>query len=197
MKLSKRDRILLPVVLIGVLVLIWGLLNPPAPTGGKGKLLPLAEAERKREVALRTLKRIGADSRDIEPRIQKMAFTLPADQLEPRVIRDLQTIAERSDVHLREVKPLRPRPLTNGIGSRVPVELRFRAPFQPNVIRFLYDIEDPEGRMVVEKMTLNSADAASRTVEVTALISVFTQSGDGPANANQGETRNGNNKTDG
>ena len=78
-----------------------------------------------------------------------------------------------------KVRRLRKKPPRKVKYRRVPVEVRFRAPFQPNVVRFLYDLENPSGRMVIDKISITSADARFRTVEVSAQITVFTRSSNG------------------
>lgn len=193
MKLSKRDRILLPVILIGLLILGWGLMNPPSSNAATSKLLPTDQAVSKRAVAIRTIKRLTQEQQEMEPRIAQMAYDQTPEELQPRIIRDLQEISQRADVHLREIKPIRPRPLTKATGTRVGLEVRFRAPFQPNVVRFLYFVEDPKGRMVVDKISMNSADATSKTVDVTVQIAVFTRSTAGVTGANQGDANNASN----
>src|SRR6185437_16056701 len=123
MKVSKRDRFLLIVCVIGLAILVWGLLNPPAKTTSTAKLLPLNEALHKKEIAQRTTTRLIGEQADNQPRIKKMAYDLPVEQLEPRVIQNLQEIAMRAGVHLKEVKPLHPHPLNAG-GQSVPLEVR-------------------------------------------------------------------------
>ena len=91
-------------------------------------------------------------------------------------MRDIQAIALKSNIHIREIKPIKARKLADGSGSKVSMEVRFRAAFQPNVMKFLYLAEDPTGKMVVDKLSLTSADARFRTVEVSAQIAVFTRS---------------------
>ena len=41
--IDARDRYLLPVMLVGAIVLVWGLLNPPSKATGPAKLLLPAE----------------------------------------------------------------------------------------------------------------------------------------------------------
>jgi hypothetical protein len=139
--------------------------------------------------------------------VQEHAYNKPVEQLVPLVIRDLQATAQRAGIHLREVKPLRPKQVTEEpvirpgqkttrttqtthdvLGARVPVEVRFRAQFQPNVVRFLYDVENPAGKMVVDKISITSADAKFKVVEVSAQITVFTRSSAGTSGGDSGET---------
>ncbi|MCS6775312.1 MAG: hypothetical protein RMJ43_13950 [Chloroherpetonaceae bacterium] len=193
MAISNRERRM--ILIGGVLVvgmLAWSALNPPGTPRTQRKLLPRAQAEQKRADALRTLARMRAEAEEIEPRIARMSFNLTPEEVVPRVIRELQRVARRSQVRLREVKPLRPRELPSGQGQRVPIEVRFRAPFLPHVIQFLYLIEDPEGRMVVEKLTITSAEARQQTVDVTVQVTVFTRSLSNNVEVKQGEKSDAN-----
>ena len=97
-------------------------------------------------------------------------------------------LADKAGVHIREIKPLRSRTLPDGSVTRVPLEVRFNAPFQPNVMRFLYFAEDPTKKMVVDKFSITSTDAHLKTVDVTAQITVYTRSAIGAAGAGEGDT---------
>ncbi|MBC7529616.1 MAG: hypothetical protein H7308_18975 [Chthonomonadaceae bacterium] len=175
--MQPRERNLF--IVAGVVVLgaaLFSILNPSGATAAKkGIFLPVAEAEAKRETSLKELRQINLSSGTIEPNIEKMSFNRPAEELIPRVVRDLQRIAKQSNIRLQEVKPQRSRPLTSGQGEKVPIDIRFRAPFQPNVTRFLYFVEAPEGKMAIEKFNITTGDAKTRSVDVSAQIVVFTR----------------------
>lgn len=191
MAISNRERNMIIVGGLGVVgILIWGALNPAGSTKSQVKLLPLKQAQQKLDVNLRTLKRISTDREEMEPRIANMTYNLSPEEVVPRVIRELQKVAERSQVRLREVKPLRPKELSSGQGQSVPLEVRFRAPFLPNAIRFLYYTELPDGKIVIDKLNITSAEARFKTVDVTAQITVFTRTAQAPANAKEGEKTN-------
>ncbi len=188
MQLSRRDRNALLFCVVAVAaILIWNALAPSGSPNGQAALLPLDQAESKRAIAVRTLKRLNTERDEMEPRIAKLAFDLTAAELVPRVVRDLYASADKADVHLFEVKPLHPRPLASGQGARIPLEVRFRAAFQPNVIRFLYYVEDPQNRMVVDRLNITSSEARLSSVDVTARISVFSREANSAAAAEKGE----------
>lgn len=176
------------VAVVGILV--WGMLNPPGSTKSQAKLLPLKEAQQKLEVSHRTIRRINSDREAMEPRIAGLTYDLTPEEVVPRVIRDLQKVAQRSHVRLREVKPLRPKELSSGLGQSVPLEVRFRAPFLPNAIRFLYYAELPDGKIVIDKLNITSAEARFKTVDVSAQITVFTRTAQTPARTKEGEETN-------
>jgi len=174
---SGREKTLLligvPVVLV---VLAWNFLVPPSGATSQKGMLSTPEARKKLAEAQTENKKMIADEARMDPGIEKMAYKIPAEQLVPRVIRDLQTIADKSGVHLREIKPIRGKALKSNAGVRVPVEVRFKAAFQPDAVRFLYHVEESDSRMVVDKINITSADPKFKTVEVSATITVFTTS---------------------
>ena len=194
MPMNDREKRLVVVGGVVVVAILVGNFLIPQPSAGakEKKLLSKAEAEKQTEVQTRAYKRIQEEEGTMEVRVQKSVYTLSSEELVPRVLRDLQTIATKSGIHLREVRPLRPKALTSGQGTKVPLEVRFRAPFQSSVVRFLYDVESPDGKMVVDKMTVTSADAKSKAVEVSAQITVFTRSTAGTASA-EGDPNNATN----
>src|SRR5579871_3947428 len=102
MQINKRERMMLligiPVVLI---VLIWNFMTPAGSVNGKTKLVPLAKAKQDTDVARRTYNRMSADQKAIQPRIAQMAYDLPAEDLIPQTIRNLQDTADKAGVHLR------------------------------------------------------------------------------------------------
>lgn len=193
--LKTSERVLIAVCAVVILIAVWLKLNPSGPAAGTRTLLPPGQARQKTEVALRTIARLGDEQAEMEPRLAQRVYDQSPDQLVPRVIRDLQRIAERAGVHLREIKPARPRELTTAAVTRVPLEVRFSAPFQPNVMRFLYYVEDPAGKMAVDKLDLTPAEKSFKTVDVSAQIIVFTRAAAGTASA-EGGPKNGIGKLD-
>ncbi len=174
---TKRERNLVIIATIfGVTILLWSFMNPPGKSAPKVAIISLEEANAKKKTALKSLASISQDQDKLTPKITAMAYDLPPDQLEPRIVRNIQDIALKANVHIREIKPIKARKLADGNGSKVSMEVRFRAAFQPNVMKFLYLAEDPTGKLVVDKLSLISADARFRTVEVSAQIAVFTRS---------------------
>ena len=172
-----RERNLL--IVMGVVIVGsagYSVLNPAGgTTANKAGQLTLEAATAKRQASLTELKTMNEQADTLAPQIEQIAFNRPADELIPRVVQDLQRIAKESGIRLQEVKPQRSRPLGSGQGEKVPIDIRFRAPFQPNVTKFLYFVEAPEGRMAIEKFNVTSADARSRTVDISAQIVVFTK----------------------
>ncbi|HZO87600.1 MAG TPA: type 4a pilus biogenesis protein PilO [Chthonomonadaceae bacterium] len=173
-RLHKREQVLIVLCSVVVGAAVWLQLHPPPTPAGQSALLPPARAEQAYRAALRQIAQLSDDQAALEPRIARQAYDLPPDSLVPRLIRDLNRLADRAGVHLREIKPLRPHDLATASGTQVPLEVRFTAPFQPNVMKFLYFVEDPAGKMTVDKLALTSTDQKLKTVDVSAEIAAFT-----------------------
>ena len=208
--MKRREQVLVGFCVVVVAASVWFALAP-ASSGTKANLVSLNEARRKTLESRNNAKKLQADKLAIEPQVKARAYDKPADQVVPIIVGNLQSAADRAGIHLREVRPLRSKIVTDEmdpkvvakttsgrsarasstthevLGARVPIEVRFKAPFQPNVMRFLYDLENPAGRMVVDKISITSADAKFRTVEVSAQITVFTRSSSGTAGGDTGE----------
>ena len=208
--MKRREQLMVGICVVVVAGALWLVLSPNGTTG-KGNLIPLEQALSKTAASRVNARKLQEEQLAVEPRVKDHAYLNPADQLVPLVIRNLQLAADRAGIHLREVRPLRPKLVTDEsdpknatvvtkarttragsttheiLGARVPVEVRFKAQFQPNVVRFLYDLENPSGRMVIDKISITSADARFHTVEVSAQITVFTLSSAGTAGGDTGE----------
>ena len=174
---SKREKLIMTVgVPLALAVVAWNFLSPPAGQAAAKGELSTEDAKVKLKDAQREMSKMRTDTDTMDPSIAKMSYKIPAEQLVPRMIRDLQKIADSSGIHLREIKPIRGKKLKSNAGVRVPVEVRFKATFQPDAIRFLYHVEEADSRMVVDKINISSADPRFKTVEVSATITVFTTS---------------------
>ena len=211
--MNKREQVLIGVAAVVLVGTVWYVLAP-AGSASKTNLVSLEQAVLKKNESLSNARRLLDEQVAVEPRVKARAYNKAADQLVPVVVGNLQAAADRAGIHLREVRPLRAKIVTDEsdpkaiekaqttrssragnathelLGARVPVEVRFRAPFQPNVVRFLYDLENPSGRMVIDKISITSADARFKTVEVSAQVTVFTRSSNGTAGGDTGEITN-------
>lgn len=191
--LSRRDKILLTVmflVIFGAVALVMS----PSGKAGAGKILPLDEAVRQNRETKKKLQDLKADKVKLEPQVVQMTYDMPPEQLSATVTETLYELADKAGVHIREIKPLRARTLTDGTLTTVPLEVRFHALFQPNVMRFLYYAEDPAGKLVVDKISITSPDTHAKGVDVSAQITVYTRSAvkantTGAGQAGQGDTQ--------
>lgn len=171
-KRSPRERVLLVLGAASVIVAVWLALSPG--TGPSGKLVPAAEARRKYDAALAEKLALQAEADRLRPALASMTFEEPPEVVVPRVVGQLQGLAKQSGIHLREVKPLRSRRVASLV--KVPVSVRFSCPFAQTV-PFLYRVEDPAGKLTVEKLNMSTSDPAARLVEVEANIALFTRGG--------------------
>ena len=207
--MKKREQVLVGVMVVVIAGTLW-FLFAPSGKANSANLVPLDKAKAQTTASQANVVKLVREEQVIEPRVKARSYDKPAEQLVPIVVAGLQTAAERAGIHLREVRPLRAKIVTDEmdpkavpatktkstratskthevLGARVPVEVRFKAPFQPNVVRFLYDLENPAGRMVIDKISITSADAKFRTVEVSAQITVFTRSSTGTSGGDLGD----------
>ena len=141
--------------------------------GGK-KLLPAKEASTQYATALRNKDVLSRDIDKKKPEIDKMMFAIPPEQLAPQLVRQLQQFAKDSGIHLREIKPLRTR--RTGAVTRVPLTVRFSTTdFNKSFVGFVYRIEDPAGKLVVEKFSVTALDPKTRILDVEVQVSGFTK----------------------
>jgi hypothetical protein len=185
---TKREKTLLILCIVVLVVALASVLSPSGKPVVHHSVLTADAANAQYHTKEVTYKNLTAQLDAMDPRIQKMTFTQPPDTVSAVVTQDLQKVAARSGIHLSEIKPLRALKTTTGLVVRVPLEVRFRASFQPDVVRFLYYLEDPAGKMVVDKIDITSGDSRLKTVEVSARVSVFTQSVTGVNGTGEGDT---------
>src|SRR5262249_4428040 len=114
----------------------------------------------------------GAETARLKPALEKLVYKDSPEQVVPAVIKKLQTVAKESGIHLREIKPLRARNLATVI--KVPMTVRFTGQFGQSV-PFLYKVEDPAGKLVVEKFNVTVSDPKIKTVDVEVQIALYTQ----------------------
>lgn len=180
---NPREKFLIVICVIAVLVGVPMLLLPSQ--AANKKLLPAAQARQKYQEASKQKDALEAESSRMKAQTDAMVYTDAPEQVIPKLIRTLQGYAKASGLHLREIKPLRAKELA-GV-TKVPVSVRFTtSEFQKSVVPFLYRIEDPSGKLVVEKCTVSAADPKTRNVDVEVQIALFTVGGQtgGTAGAN-------------
>ena len=183
---NKREGFLILLAIVVAIIAVW-LSLPSSTSAATSKMIPLKEAQDKTFAARRAVSKMENDSKEIGGRVEKLVYKESAEELTPQIIEQIQKIADKSGVHIREIKPLKAKIVADGTGTRVPLEVRFRSDLQPNVVQFLYEIEDPSGKMSVEKINITSADSKFKVVEVTAQITVFTKSVVGVSGGDSGE----------
>lgn len=159
------------VVAVGVPMLLL-----PA-SGGSKKLLSADEAKAKYKTVLIDKSKLDAESDKLTPEIEKLTQNAPPDKLLPETIRILQKCAKDSGIHIREIKPLRTKNYLTV--TRVPLSVRFTTEFAKS-IPFVYRVEDPATKLVVEKLNISAADIRSRSVDVEVQVALFTRA-DAPA----------------
>ena len=191
----KRSEKILVGLMIVVLVIAAYTLFSPKSGGGSNKqaLLTAEDANKKKRLTMGKIEQINTDLTAMDAANERLTYDMTPEEIVPRVLRQLQQIAQDSKVRLREVKPLRPVELKSGQGQKVPLEVRFRAPFQPNAMQFLYAVEDSKYKMVLDKINIASAENRLKAVDMTATITVFTRAAYVANSSQGGETPNARN----
>jgi hypothetical protein len=170
---TASERRMLILCLIVAVACIPLVLTPPG--GGNKKLLSATEASLKLKDATAERTRLAGETERMKPEIENMVFTDAPDQLIPQTIKTLQGYAKQSGLHLREIKPLRMRRMATV--TKVPMSVRFTTgDFAKTAVPFLYRVEDPTTKMVIEKFNVTAADPKTRTVDVEAQIALYTKS---------------------
>ena len=165
---SERRMIVIMglVVAVGVPLLLM-------PAGGSSKkLLSADEAKAKFRTVLKEKSTLDAESDKLTPEIEKLTQNDSPDKLLPETIRILQKCANDSGIHIREIKPLRTKNYITV--TRVPLSVRFTTDFAKS-IPFVYRVEDPATKLVVEKLNISAADVRSRSVDVEVQVALFTR----------------------
>lgn len=163
---EKRMLVLCAIVLVVAVPL---LLMPPG--GSKKALLPAPVARQQYEEKLKQKETLDAEMTQVQPKIGHAVYTEPPEQLVPKVVRTLQGYAKDSGIHLREIKPLRTRKL--GDLTKETMSVRFTSDFGKTV-PFFYRVDDPAGKLIIEKFNVTAADPKSRSVDVEAQVALYT-----------------------
>ena len=166
---NGRERFLILICAVAAVVGIPMLLSPPA--AGNAKLLPAAEARQKYVREVRQKESMESDIARMKPLIEKQVYNETPEVVVPRIVRTLQDQAKKAGIHLREIKPLRARRMATV--TKVPLSVRFASRFDQS-IPFLYSIEDPGTRLVVEKFSISAPDSKSKTVDIEIQVALFT-----------------------
>jgi Tfp pilus assembly protein PilO len=167
---TAGEKRLIVLCLVVLVVAVPVMLMPPS--GPTKKLLTAQEARLKYRETVDQKILLDKDNDRLKPEIEKLVYKEPPDQLLPQAIRTLQAYAKESGIHLREIKPLRAK--QTGALTRVPLSIRFTSGFDKTV-PFLYRVEDPAGRIVVDKLNVSASDPKTRMVDVEAQVSLFTR----------------------
>ncbi len=169
---SPRERWLIIIGLAVVGVAVWLVL---APTETRGRaLLSSSEARKQYTEGLKRKTEFEREMALLGPKVDTSTYKDTSEKVIPTVLKALHEQARLSGIRLREVKPLRPRQM--GGVTKVTLTVRFTSEFG-KAIPFLYNVEDPKGKLVVEKMNVASSDPKSRDVDIEVQVALFTSGG--------------------
>ena len=168
---TKSEKTLL-IGMVLVAIICIPILFAPSGSSKKG-LLPEAEARLQYEKARTTIDQKSKEIIKLRPEVDRLTYKDAPESIIPAVIRSLQTTANASGIHIREIKPLRVRRVA-GL-TKVPLSVRFSCDFSKTV-PFLYSAEDPANKLVIDRLNVTAPDAKSRMVDVEAHVAFFTTS---------------------
>lgn len=164
-----RERIM---IVVAVIVVLAGGIFSILPAKQSGQtLLSADQARLKYEALVKEKNQLESVTATLKPRIEAAVFHEPADNLVPEMIRSLQTCAKQAGVHLREIKPQRPRKI-NAL-TMLPMSVRFTSDFT-RTIPFLYQVEDPKNRLNVQKFSVTAGDAKTTLVDTEVQVALYT-----------------------
>ncbi len=169
---TPRERSLIIIGLAVVGVAVWLVLTPKETRGRV--LLSSAEARKQYNEGLKRKEEFEREVASLGPKVDTSTYKETSEKVIPTVLKSLHEQARLSGITLREVKPLRPRQM--GGVTKVTLTVRFTSEFA-KAIPFLYNVEDPKGRLVVEKMNVASSDPKSRDVDIEVQVALFTTGG--------------------
>lgn len=168
---NGREKFLIILCILALVIVVPMLLTPPPEASGK--LLPAAKARQEYDLKVREKEKMEAEIDRLKPKIESLVYKDAPEKVLPQVIKALQKQAKDAGIHLREIKPLRARKLSTV--TKVPVTVRFASRFDQS-LPFLYAVEDPDNKLVVEKFSISSPDSKSKTVDVEVQLALFTSS---------------------
>lgn len=166
---SPRERVLIILGAAVVAVALWLVLTP-GETGTQG-MLSSAAARQQYTEALKRKQQLEREIADLGPRVDTTTYKETSERVIPIVLKSLHEQARLAGIRLREVKPLRPRQ-TGGV-TKVTLTVRFTTEFG-KAIPFLYNVEDPKAKLVVEKMNVSPSDPKSKEVDIEVQVALFT-----------------------
>lgn len=173
---TKRERNLVVLAVIVILIAVYFELSAPNSSSAKatGPLLPLSQAVKKYDNGKTQYVALGNEEDTLQPLINHLTSSKSADALSPIMASSIMDMAAKASIHISTLRPLSPEIVADGQAERVPIEIQFDAPFEPNSINFLYHLEDPKGRYVVDQVQLATHERHRNMVSVTARVSMFT-----------------------
>jgi Tfp pilus assembly protein PilO len=166
LKSSEKRLVFICVIVVGVAA--WLLLSPSG-AGGK-PLLSAKDASLKYKQVANEKRTLDAETFASKPKIEGMLYPGSAEEIIPKVVQKLQTMATTNGLHLREVKPLRAK--RAGDVTKLPVNVRFTCQFA-KAIPFIYNVEGPDTKLVVDKLNVSAPDEKATQVDVELEISCF------------------------
>jgi hypothetical protein len=171
---SEKRMIILCVIVAVVCVPL--ILTPPS--GANKKLLSASDARQQYRQKAQEKQEKESRIGELQPEIDRLTYKEPPEQVIPLAIKALQETAKAAGIHIREIKPMRIRRIAGIV--KVPLSVRFSCEFSKTV-PFLYNTENPSGKLVIERFNVTAPDSKSKIVDVEAHVAFFTTNTAAPA----------------
>ena len=169
---TGEKRMLILCILVAVIAVPYAM----TPSGGSGKQLlrPLSARQQYKEAANKK-SLLQKDTERLKPEIAKLVYTDPPEILIPKIVKLLRIDEQKAGIHIHEIKPLRAKSTDNV--TKQSLTLSFTSDFG-KAVPFFYLLDDPTGKIVVEKFDVSAADPKSHQVSVEAQIALYTMAAD-------------------
>lgn len=166
---TGRERFLILLGLVVIVVAVYLVLSPTQT--GSGPMLSAAVAKQRYQAELKKKQEADRKIAELQPKLDTITYKETSEKVIPVVLKTLHEHARKAGIRLREVKPLRPRQV--GGVTKVSLTVRFSGVFG-QVIPFVYYLEDPQGKLTVEKLNVSAPDPKSTQVDVEVQVAFFT-----------------------
>ncbi len=174
---TKREKnlVLLMLLIVAAAVIMEVTAPSSKPLGTTaGPVYPYAVATKKYHDGVTQYLALGRQEDVLTPQIQKLAQKSAPDQLVPAMINTLMKQADKASVHISSLRPLQPVLVGAGQALQVPIQMQFSAPFHPDTLHFLYLLENPANRFVIDRLDVSTDNRHPGMVNITAQVSAFT-----------------------
>lgn len=168
--MNQREKII-----VGAAVLVAVLFGVPvamdAMNSGANLDTTLARMETNRRTKEQEAARLDAKVKVLRPQVEALAWNVPPDQLRQQMVQRVTAFAQQAQVGVTTTRPLKPRSLD--VMTEVSIEMHVSATL-PQLVRFLYPLQQPGSKMTVDRLRIASANAETDLLDVDMTVSGYT-----------------------
>jgi Tfp pilus assembly protein PilO len=168
--LKQREKILIGLAL--AVALVFGTPMVMSAFGSSESTeQAVAKLQAQRREKERAAERLGKQTEEVRPQVERMAWNVPPEGLRQEIVRKVSNLAQASNVTLVSTRPLKPRSLD--VLTEVTVELHVTATL-PNLVRFLFPLQQPGSRLTVDRLRLAATNTETDLLDVDMNVSGYT-----------------------